>query len=125
MENKNKKTIKIVIILLSVTALAIAYYELKLLDISIGIYKLEIEGKKIAKVSKKSLIYIMKSKEPKEVFMDKMDSLGWKYYDSYGRGYLFTKDGEEILAIKSSYFGRYTVYEIHNDKYFTYINREE
>jgi len=110
--------------MLSLIALAIAYYELKLLDISIGIYKLEIEGKKIAKVSKKSLIYIMKSREPRETFMDKMDSLGWKYYDSYGRGYLFTKEGEEILAIKSSYFGRYTVYEIYNDKYFNYINRE-
>ena len=34
------------------------------------------------------------------------------------------KNGEEILATKSNHFGRYTVYEIHNEKYFNYMNRE-
>ena len=123
-KKKLMKFIKIITLILSVIVIVLVYYELKFFDIVIGIYQLESKNKKIARVSKKSLIYIMRSKEKEELFIHEMDLLGWKFYDAYGRGYLFTKNGEEILATQSKRFGRYTVYEIHNEKYFDYMNRE-
>ena len=118
------KIIKIIILIASIFLIAFAYYELKYFDIMYGIYQLESENKKIVKVSKKSLIFIMRNKESEDLFVEEMDRLGWKFYDVYGRGYLFTKKGEEILATQSKRFGRYTVYEIQNEKYFDYMNRE-
>ncbi len=118
------KLIKIITLILTIVAIVLVYYELKFFDIIIGIYQLESKNKKMVRVSKKSLIYIMRSKEKEELFISEMDSLGWKFYDAYGRGYLFTKNGEEILATQSKRFGRYTVYEIHNEEYFNYMNKE-
>lgn len=118
------KLIKIITLLLSIILIVLVYYELKFFDVIFGIYQLESKNKKKVKVSKKSLIYIMRSKEKEELFIDEMDLLGWKFYDAYGRGYLFTKNGEEILATQSKRFGRYTVYEIHNEEYFNYMNKE-
>ena len=117
------KWIKNLLIVLSLIAIVVVYYELKFFDILIGSYQLEKNNKKIAKVSQKALIYIMKSKETEDVFFDEMERLGWKYYDTYGRGYIFVKNGEEILATKSSYLGRYIVFEIHNRKYFNTLNK--
>jgi cell division protein YceG involved in septum cleavage len=123
-KKKLMKFIKIITLILSVIVIVLVYYELKFFDVIIGIYQLESKNKKIVRVSKKSLIYIMRSKEKEELFIREMDLLDWKFYDTYGRGYLFTKNGEEILATQSKRFGRYTVYEIHNEKYFDYMNRE-
>lgn len=117
------KWIKNLLIVLSLIAIVVAYYELKFFDILIGSYQLEKNNKKIARVSQKALIYIMKSKETEDVFFDEMKKIGWMYYDTYGRGYIFTKNGEEILVTKSNYFSRYTVFEIHNRKYFNMLNK--
>ena len=125
MSNKKRfKWIKLFLIFLSLVTIAVIYYELKFFDIIIGAFQLEKNDKKVARVSQKSLIFMMKSKDPEEIFLEEMERLGWQYYNTYGRGYLFTKNGEEILATKSNHFGRYSVYEIHNEKYFNYMNRE-
>jgi len=118
------KFIKIVTLLLSIVLIVLVYYELKYSDVIFGIYQLERKNKKIVKVSRKSLIFIMKNKESEDLFIEEMDRMGWKFHDIYGRGYLFDKNGEEILAMQSKRFGRYTVYEIQNEKYFNYMNRE-
>jgi hypothetical protein len=116
------KALKIASILLSVVAIAVLYYELKFFDILLGVYKLEVQGKRIARVSKKSLMYVMRRQDEEDLFTREMEKLGWQFFDQYGRGYLFTKQGEEILATKSQHLGRYTVFEIHNEKYFNYMN---
>lgn len=118
------KWLKILTVVFSVVTIALVYYELKFFDILLGVYQLEIKNKPIAKISQKSLIYVMRSKDPQDLFIEEMEKFGWRYYDTYGRGYLFTKQGEEILATQSKHFGRYTVYEIHNKKYFNYMNEE-
>lgn len=123
-KKKIMKFVKITTLIFTVIVIVLVYYELKFFDVIIGIYQLESKNKKIVRVSKKSLIYIMRSKENEELFINEMDLLGWKFYDTYGRGYLFTKKGEEILATQSKRFGKFTVYEIHNEKYFNYMNKE-
>lgn len=124
MKKRRFPWIRVALIVLSLVAIGVAYYELKFFDMLIGAYRLEKERKPMVKVSRRSLIYMMKSKAPEAVFLEEMERLGWTFYDAYGRGYLFTKGGEEILATKSTQFGRYTVYEIHNEKYFNHLNGE-
>ncbi|OPL09331.1 MAG: hypothetical protein AVO33_00410 [delta proteobacterium ML8_F1] len=119
---QNRKALKWLSILLSVGAIAVLYYELKFFDLLLGVYNLEIRGKRIARVSQKTLMYVMRSHEDEDLFTREMEKLGWQFYDQYGRGYLFTKQGEEILATRSQHLGRYQVYEIHNEKYFNYMN---
>ena len=122
---KNKhRYLKMAIIIVSLIGIGIVYYELKFFDMLLGAYRLETGTNRVARVSQKALIYIMRANQPDEVFFEEMEQLGWTYYDTYGRGYLFTKNGEEILATRSKQFGRYTVFEIHNERYFNYMNGE-
>jgi hypothetical protein len=124
MKKKRFPFVKVTLIVVSLIAIGIVYYELKFFDMMIGAFNLEKSNRKVVRVSKKALIYMMRSNEPEEVFLSEMENMGWTYFNTYGRGYLFTKGGEEILATKSKCFGRYTVFEIHNERYFNYMNGE-
>lgn len=126
MKNKRKchAWITWTVIALSLAAICWAYVELRLAEVLIGAYRLEREDRPMVRVSKRRLIYMMRSREAESTFFDEMARLGWTYYDKYGRGYLFTKNGEEALATRSSQFGRYVVFEIHNPKYFNNLNGE-
>lgn len=104
-------------ILISILILFKIYYELKWLDLLLGIFKLETGKKEIASVSQKSLMYIVKRGTDDEVFYKKMREMGWEFTQVYGRGYLFEKRGEEVLVTKREY-GKYSVYEIHGKSYF-------
>lgn len=103
------------------TSMIVAYYELKYVDVLIAFMKLKNTKAKIVKVSRKSLIFMTDSDDD-DVFFEEMDRLGWTYYQRYGRGYLFSKEGEEILATKTKHFTRYSVYEVHNGDYFEYLS---
>ncbi|MGM0378404.1 MAG: hypothetical protein ACQEQE_01550 [Bacillota bacterium] len=109
--NKNfKEKSKKIGIIFSVFMMIVIYYEMKIFDLLIGIFKLECLNKKIAKVSLKSFMFITKDMD-ESILIDKMDDLGWKFINLYGRGYLFTKDGEEVVLVKKKHL-RYNVYEI-------------
>ncbi len=112
-----KQFIRIALILMSITIILKVYYELKLLDLLVGIFKLEKDKKDIASVSQKSLMYIVRKDTSDDVFFEKMQEMGWTFVQAYGRGYLFERNGEEVLATKRHHF-KYAIYEIQNKDYF-------
>ncbi len=104
-------------VVITILILLKIYYELKLLDLMVGICKLELGGKSIASVSQKSLMYIMRSDDDENIFYAKMNAMGWKLSGIYGRGYLFENRGEEVLVTKRRHF-IYSVYEIQGKQFF-------
>ena len=112
-----KRIIRIALILMSIAIILKVYYELKLLDLVVGIFKLEKDKKDIASVSQKSLMYIVRKDTSDDVFFEKMQEMGWTFVQAYGRGYLFERNGEEVLATKRHHF-KYGIYEIQNKDYF-------
>ncbi len=112
-----KQFIRVALILMSITIILKVYYELKLLDLLVGIFKLEKDKKDIASVSQKSLMYIVRKDTSDDVFFEKMQEMGWTFVQAYGRGYLFERNGEEVLATKRHHF-KYAIYEIQNKDYF-------
>lgn len=117
-DSKNmKRILRIALVLMSVAIILKVYYELKLLDLLVGVFKLEKDKKDIASVSQKSLMYIVRKDTSDDVFFNKMDQMGWTFVQAYGRGYLFERNGEEVLATKRHHF-KYSIYEIQNKDYF-------
>ena len=117
-DSKNmKRILRITLVLMSVAIILKVYYELKLLDLLVGVFKLEKDKKDIASVSQKSLMYIVRKDTSDDVFFNKMDQMGWTFVQAYGRGYLFERNGEEVLATKRHHF-KYCIYEIQNKDYF-------
>lgn len=115
------KIFKLIVGIVVVSTIAKMYYETKLLDLTIGILNLEFGNKKIFRVSCKSLMYIVRSEDPDELFENEMLNDGWKLDSVYGRGNLYVRNGIEILVIAKEVFSRYTVYEIQNKHYFLSI----
>ena len=97
-------------VIFSIFMMVIVYYELKIFDLLIGIFKLECLNKDIAQVSFKSFMFITNDSD-ESILIDKMEDLGWKFMNLYGRGYLFTKDGDEVVLVKKKQL-RYSVYEV-------------
>lgn len=123
--NRNlKKWTWVFLVVSTLLILSYSAYNLKYIDIAAGIFKIEKKKYKLARVSLKSLSYISLAIYGDEPFIEEMKNLGWEYYDKFGRGYLFIKDGEEILATRSVILGRYTVFEVHNREYFENMNLE-
>ncbi len=112
-----KKIGRVIIALMSIAIIVKVYYELKLIDLIVGICKLEKDKKEIARVCQKTLMYIVHKDTQDEVFFNKMEEMGWRFVQAYGRGYLFERNGEEVLATKRFHF-KYAVYEIQNKDYF-------
>ena len=115
------KIFKLIVGIVVISTLAKMYYETKLLDLTIGILNLEFGNKKIFRVSCKSLMYIVRSEDPDELFEKEMLINGWKLDSVYGRGNLYVRNGIEILVIAKELFSRYTVYEVQNKHYFLSI----
>ena len=107
-----KKVFKFIISGLIIFTLGKIYYDLKYFDITLGILSIEFGDQNIALISKKSLMFVSKYDKDNEFILNKMDELGWKFIDMYGRGLLFVKGAEEIVLFKKDYFGIYTSYEI-------------
>ena len=115
---KSKKIIQWLVIVTGIVTLAKIYYETKLLDLTLGILGLEFWNRKIYRVSCKTLMYITKVDEDVSVFVNEMRDKGFEPGEIYGRGHLFSKNGEEILVIEKVHLNRYKVYEIQNKHYF-------
>lgn len=118
----NKRIIKWAIIAVCSMALLKASYELKILDILLGMFKLELDKDKVAKVNYKSLMYLMKKSDKEGNFLKLMEDMGWVFLSSYGRGYIFMKDGEEVLVTRREVLGYYVLFEVHNKSYFLDLN---
>lgn len=115
-KRSTRKMCKTIGVTFSIILLFVIYYELKILDLLLGIFKLEMVEEKIARISFKSLMFITKEDDD-ALLIEKMESLGWKFKDNYGRGYLFSKNREEVLIVKKKHF-RYNIYEVQGKKYF-------
>ena len=117
----NKKIIKYLIIILTVGLIVKVSYELKWLDVTSGILKLETSKKKnIQNISMKSLAFIgLKGCENE--FVLKMQNMGWSFIKHYGRGMIFEKEGYEILITKKNYFNRYLFFEVTTREIFDVI----
>lgn len=103
-------------IVVSILFLVIVYYETKMLDLLFGIFKLEVLKKNIATISLKSYMFITKN-DDLDTIVDEMNLLGWKFKNSYGRGYLFSKKREEILLVRKHHLNYY-IYEVQNKEFF-------
>jgi len=118
-----KRFVRIGLILMSIAIILKVYYELKLIDLAVGIFRLEKDKKDIARVSQKSLMYIVRKSTSDDVFFNEMQEKGWDFVQVYGRGYLFERNGEEVLATKRHHF-KYAIYEIQNKEYFLAREKE-
>lgn len=113
--NKNvevKKVFKCISIIFIILFFSKLYYELKLLDLTIGMVKLEKKKKKVVLVSKKTIMLISKGIDKDSEMIEEMENHGFEYINKYGRGYLFIRDEEEIVLFRKDHFGKYSVYEI-------------
>jgi len=118
---RNKEKFKLAGILISLTILVVVYYETKMLDLLLGIFKIECLKEKISTVSLKSFMFISKDSDT-EVLVEKMNSLGWKFNNNYGRGYLFSKNREEVLLVRKHHLNYY-IYEVQGKEFFESRNQ--
>jgi hypothetical protein len=118
---RNKEKFKLAGILISLTILVVVYYETKMLDLLLGIFKIECLKEKISTVSLKSFMFITKDSDT-EVLVEKMNSLGWKFSNNYGRGYLFSKNREEVLLVRKHHLNYY-IYEVQGKEFFESRNQ--
>ena len=116
MGEKLKKIIRWLTVLFFIVTLLKIYYELRLFDLMLGIYEVERHQKKAALVSKKALMFITKRSEADTAIKERMKELGWDYVDTFGNGYIFSNDEEEILLRRHDYGIGYSTFEIHPGK---------
>ena len=118
---RNKGKFKLAGIMISLTILVVVYYETKMLDLLLGIFKIECLKEKISTVSLKSFMFI--TKDPNEdIIVEKMNALGWKFNNNYGRGYLFSKNREEVLLVRKHHLNYY-IYEVQGKEFFESRNQ--
>jgi len=118
---RNKEKFKLAGILISLTILVVVFYETKMLDLLLGIFKIECLKEKISTVSLKSFMFITKDPN-KEILVEKMNALGWKFNNNYGRGYLFSKNREEVLLVRKHHLNYY-IYEVQGKEFFESRNQ--
>lgn len=107
-----KKGLKFIGIILFLMLMIKVYYELKLIDLIMGIYNIEVKRKKIALISNKTLMFIARKNDADDLLIDEMKKFGWEYVNQFGNGYIFSNSDEEILLKKKNYLIGYTVFEI-------------
>jgi len=117
---RTKKILKWMTAISTVLLILKVSYDLKWIDLVLGIFKLETKDKPIQKVSFKSLSYIGNSNS-REDFFTEMHKKGWHFVKCYGNGMIFDKDGYEILITHRNYFNRYTFYEVTTKEVFDVI----
>lgn len=115
-----RKVMRGVVVFLAFIAIVKINYDLKVFDVLLGMVKLESRDKKVARVSLKSLSFMTKS-DSEDDFIMEMCNNGWEFVNNYGKGYLFARDGQEVLLTKKTYLKVYDVYEVTNRDYFNAI----
>ncbi|MBF4693834.1 hypothetical protein [Fusibacter ferrireducens] len=120
MNPRVKKIVNGMIVLLTVSMILKVSYELKWIDILLGILKVETKDKKVQKISFKALSFVAKADHEID-FLIEMKSMGWHFLKHYGRGMIFEKEGYEILISKRTYFNKYAFYEVTTKEIFDVI----
>ena len=82
----------------------------------LGIYDVERRNKRAALISKKALMFITRKSDAEDAIKERMQELGWTYVDTFGNGYIFTNEEEEILLRRKDYGIGYSTFEIHPGK---------
>lgn len=116
MTEERKEKFKFFGIIVSFIILIIIYYETKILDLLLGIFKVECLKEKVGTVNLKSYMFITKS-DALEDLEEKMTTLGWQFEDQYGRGFLFSKNRQEVLLVRKHYL-KYYIYEVQGKEFF-------
>lgn len=100
----------LLILLLTAAILWNMVYGFKLYEIIAALILLEGKKEKIITLSRKHLFFITLAGQPLDSLMDRMAALGWQFMTQYGNALVFTKDGEEIILMKKTFFKRYRVF---------------
>lgn len=111
-----KKVIKCMSFVFIIAFFSKVYYEMKFWDLTVGMFILEKKQKDVVLVSKKTIMLISKGIDKDDEMIEEMFNYGFEYVNKYGRGYLFTRDDEEVVLFKKDHFGKYSVYEIEGSK---------
>ena len=118
--SNKKKSLSIVLAVITFLFILKLSYEMKWLDLLMGIIKLEANEDSVQNVSFKSFAFI--SHAGSELpFLRMMEEKGWRFIKHYGRGMIFDKEGYEILISKSTFFNRYAYYEVTTREIFESI----
>lgn len=112
--------VKITSIIATIALIIKLSYELKWLDVLMGIYKLESKPETVQSVSLKTMAFVAKTGN-ETAFLQHMEANDWKFVRYYGRGMLFDKSGFELLITKNTFFGRYAFYEVTSKSLFEMI----
>lgn len=116
-----KRAMKWITILFFITTLLKIYYELRLFDLTLGILEVERHNKRAALISKKALMFITRKNDAETAIKDRMKELGWEYVDTFGHGYVFSNEDEEILLKRTDYAIGYSTFEVYPDKEYRNI----
>lgn len=111
-----KSIIKWCAVVIFIVTLLKIYYELRWFDLMLGIYDVERRNKRAALISKKALMFITRKSDAEDAIKERMQELGWTYVDTFGNGYIFTNEEEEILLRRKDYGIGYSTFEIHPGK---------
>ncbi|GAU79417.1 hypothetical protein [Fusibacter sp. 3D3] len=120
MNPRIKRIFNGIIAILTVGMILKVSYELKWIDIFLGILKIETKDKSVQKISFKTLSFVSKADHEID-FLIEMKSMGWHFLKHYGRGMIFEKEGYEILISKRTYFNKYAFYEVTTKEIFDVI----
>ena len=115
-----KKGFSILIAAITFCIILKVSYEMKWIDLLLGILKLETKSDAVQNVSLKSFAFISRA-ESELPFLSMMENRGWRFIKHYGRGMIFDKDGYEILISKNVFFNRYAYYEVTTREIFESI----
>lgn len=115
-----KELFKITSIIITLALIIKLSYELKWLDVLLGIYKLESKPDSVQSISLKTMAFIAKTGN-EMAFLQHMEANDWKFVRYYGRGMLFDKSGFELLITKNTFFGKYAFYEVTSKSLFEMV----
>jgi hypothetical protein len=81
-----------------------------------GIIRLEGGEDEVIKEKSKDKIFLVTKPEDEDIKIENyLRNFDWDFLESYGRGHIYEKKGEEILVRKKNFLGHYFIYEIVND----------
>lgn len=115
-----KQTLKVAFVMVLVGIFIKVSYELKWIDVILGITKLESSPESIQRISFKGMSYITRC-DREEAFMSYMNSKGWRFVKQYGRGLLFDKEGYEIVITKRDVLNRYSFFDVASKSIFEMV----
>ncbi|MHB1419384.1 MAG: hypothetical protein ACYCX4_07290 [Bacillota bacterium] len=110
-----KKTLKrtigyvlIVILLLFWAESKVIFQEGNPIPLVLAISKLHLTGSSLERISNREM-YIVRSKDGNEPYIDYMEKQGWKFVEQLGAGLVFEKHGTKIVSTSRMYSRFYMV----------------